>query len=240
MGMLELGSAFTAGVLSFLSPCILPLIPGYLSFISGVSMESLQEKSADSGVARTVFKSTLFFVAGFSLVFIALGASSTLVGGFLTARTVFFSRLAGIIVIIFGLHMVGLFRLRFLYRQQALRLPRLSGPLGAFLLGIGFAFGWTPCVGPILAGILLLASQEETIWKGVVLLAAYSAGLALPFLATAAGVQYFFRVVGPIKRYFRVIEIAAGCLLIIVGLAIFTGSMGMLMRFIPFANRLSF
>ena len=182
-------AAFIAGFLSFISPCVLPLIPGYISFVSGASLEDMR---AGGGAARRqVLLTSAAFVLGFSLVFIALGASATAIGRFIFDKLPILSKIAGTVIIIFGLHLMGVFRLALLdteKRTQTQRKP--AGPLGALLVGVAFAFGWTPCIGPILAGILLVAGSRETIGEGVLLLAVYSLGLGIPFLLTSQTKPY--------------------------------------------------
>ena len=167
-------AAFAAGFLSFISPCVLPLIPGYVSFVSGVSLEDMRGDAAVSSARRHVVITSLFFVLGFSLVFIALGATASVVGHFLLEKQPILAKIAGVLLIIFGLHTMGVFRIGFLEnekRMQANRKP--AGALGAILVGIAFAFGWSPCIGPILGGILALAASKDTVWEGVQLLAIY-------------------------------------------------------------------
>src|SRR5450759_2232378 len=183
-------AAFVAGLLSFLSPCVLPLVPGYVSLISGATVEDLQ--SSDRRMLRTVMLHSITFVLGFSVVFIALGAVATSVGQFANEYHSLLTKIAGVIIIVFGLHLTGLLKIKALYADKRLHdVKGGSSALGAFFVGFAFAFGWTPCIGPILAGILTLAAAEETVTKGMLLLAVYSAGLAVPFLLTSLGVDRF-------------------------------------------------
>jgi len=225
-------AAFVAGVLSFISPCVLPLIPGYLSFISGATLDEMQGRptqGAGVGVAappsarRRVVVTSLFFILGFSLVFVALGATASALGQFLMERLRLLGKIAGIVLIVFGLHTMGVLRIGWLYSERRVQVDRKpAGPLGAMLVGIAFAFGWTPCIGPILAGILAVAGAQETIGQGVQLLAAYSAGLGIPFLMTALAIDRFFVAFAKIRRHYRMIEFVSGGLLVAIGLLIFT------------------
>lgn len=235
---LGLWTAAFAGLVSFLSPCVLPLIPGYISFISGVSFEDLQQGVPDRKAARRVFWMSVAFVLGFSVVFIALGASATVVGGLLLKQLELFRQIAGVVIILFGIHLTGLFRIPFLLMEKKIHLKKrpLTG-LGAFLVGIAFAFGWTPCIGPILAGILALAATEATVARGVLLLAVYSLGLGIPFLLTSLFVQTFWKFFTRFRRYLRAVEIASGLLLIGVGVLIFTDRLTTLIQYLGFFNR---
>ncbi len=225
-------AAFIAGLLSFLSPCILPLVPGYMSFISGLSLEQLTDKDKrnDKSFYR-VLTGALFFILGFSLVFILLGASATLIGQLLQKYSVLFKRIGGILIIIFGLHMLGIINIQFLNFQKKYQRSKdlqFNLFLTPFLLGFAFAFGWTPCIGPILAAILVYASTQDTILKGVTLLSVYSLGLAIPFLVTAIAVNQFFRFSKNIKKYFRIIELVVGLLLVIICIMIFSDNLAIL------------
>jgi cytochrome c-type biogenesis protein len=227
MGNITFITAFGAGLLSFISPCVLPIVPGYLSFISGVSLEELQDKK--SAAVRRVFLNSLFFVLGFSVVFIALGASATFVSRFLTDYMPIISKVAGALIILLGLHFVGLFKIRWLNYEKRFHMgSKQLGIVGSFFVGFAFAFGWTPCIGPILAGILAIAATEETVTRGIILLAFYSAGLAVPFLITALAFNSFLTVSGKIKKHFRIVEIVGGVFLIVIGFLIFTNSLGYL------------
>jgi cytochrome c-type biogenesis protein len=226
-------AAFGAGLLSFISPCVLPLIPGYLSYISGLSLDQMRGTPPAGGVAvavaapaesrRQVVMASLAFILGFSIVFIALGASASYIGQFLTSRLTLLSRIAGTIIIIFGLHTMGVLRIEWLYQEKRVKTTeRPAGFIGAVLVGIAFAFGWTPCIGPILAGILAVAAAQETVGHGVRLLGAYSLGLAVPFFATALAINRFFAAFARIRRHYHAIELASGALLVVIGLLIFT------------------
>ena len=225
--------AFAAGLLSFLSPCVLPLVPAYLSYMSGVSIEELADAKGTEALRRTGLKS-LLFVLGFSLVFISMGALATSVGQFLAAKMSVLMNIAGIVVFIFGLHMAGIFRIRTLYKEARIhhRFKKV-GFLTAFLIGLMFALGWTPCVGPVLAMILGMAGTSNTLGQGIFLLAVYSAGLAVPFLITGFATGWALKGLSKFKRYFHTVEIASGVLLMVVGVLIFTGSLQMLNQWLP-------
>jgi cytochrome c-type biogenesis protein len=224
-------AAFVAGFLSFISPCVLPLIPGYISFVSGASLEDM--RAGQGAARRQVLLSSLAFVLGFSIVFIALGASATAIGRFIFDKLPILTKIAGVLIIIFGLHMMGVFRLGFLdseKRAQTQRKP--AGPIGALLVGFAFAFGWTPCIGPILAGILVVAGSKDTIGEGVLLLAVYSLGLGVPFLLTSLAIDRFFSVAAAIRRHYHAIELSSGGLLVAIGLLIFTGQLTVIVRYL--------
>lgn len=224
-------AAFVAGFLSFISPCVLPLIPGYISFVSGASLEDM--RAGQGAARRQVLIRSVAFVLGFSLVFVALGASATAIGRFVFDKLPVLTKIAGALIIIFGLHMMGVFRLAFLdseKRAQTQRKP--AGPVGALLVGIAFAFGWTPCIGPILAGILVVAGSKETIGEGVLLLAVYSLGLGVPFLLTSLAIDRFFSVAAAIRRHYHAIELSSGGLLVAIGLLIFTGQLTVIVRYL--------
>ncbi len=231
MEQVTLAAAFVAGLLSFISPCVLPLVPGYLSFVSGLSLDELRDRQAERSRRRQVVLASLAFVLGFSVVFVALGASASIIGQFLLARLNVLGKVAGLIVIVFGLHTMGVLRIGWLYaekRAQPARKP--AGLAGAFVVGVAFAFGWTPCIGPILAGILALAGAQETVRQGVQLLAVYSLGLGIPFLATALAVDRFFAAVARVRRFYHDIEISAGALLVTIGVLIFTNRLTLVAR----------
>jgi cytochrome c-type biogenesis protein len=228
-------AAFAAGFLSFVSPCVLPLIPGYISFISGASMEEMRGSGdvAPSTTRLQIFLTSLAFVIGFSIVFVALGASATAVGKFMFARLPLLSKIAGGVLIVFGLHTMGVFRLAFLETEKRVHAQRKpAGPLGAMLVGVAFAFGWTPCIGPILGGILAIAGSKNSVWEGVVLLAVYSLGLGIPFLITSLAINQFFAAVKRIRRYYHAIEVTSGALLVAIGVLIITGQMTIITRYL--------
>jgi cytochrome c-type biogenesis protein len=227
-------AAFGAGLLSFISPCVLPLIPGYLSYISGLSLDEMRGTPttrpatavavvSPAHARQRVLLASLGFILGFSLVFIALGASASALGNFILTQKTLFGRIAGAVVILFGLHTMGVLRIEWLYQEKRVQTSRKpGGPLGAILVGIAFAFGWTPCIGPILAGILAIAATRNGVGEGVRLLTAYSMGLAVPFFATALAINRFFGAMRHIRKHYHAIELVSGGLLVAIGLLIFT------------------
>lgn len=216
--MLGLGSlAFVAGSISITSPCCLPLLPGYVSYFSGVSSE-------EGAGTRRVMGTALLFVAGFALVFTLLGASASALGGFLLTRIALFVRISGVFVIVMGLAMLGVLRIPFLMREARFDLSKIKrGPAGAVPLGMAFAFGWTPCVGPVLGGILTSAAATRTVWKGSVLLLIYSLGMGIPFLLLAFGSARAGRSMQFLRRHGRAIERTGGVLLVTMGVLLITG-----------------
>jgi len=222
MGYNSIFIAFGAGLLSFVSPCVLPLIPAYISFASGISIDELKETNKDM---RGILISTILFILGFSLVFVSLGASATYLCNFILTNKVILRLILGIIVILFGLHLIGIFNIKFLQYEKRLHIKKKPvNILGAFFIGLAFALGWTPCIGPILGSILTLAATKETVSEGIILLTAYSLGLGLPFLLTGMAIGSFFTFFSQIKRYFKIISVISGILLIGIGLLIMSGS----------------
>jgi cytochrome c-type biogenesis protein len=229
-------AAFLAGILSFLSPCVLPLVPGYVSLISGASVEELQ--SSERRVLGTVMLHSITFVLGFSVVFIALGAVATGVGQVMNEYHSLLSKVAGIIVIIFGLHLTGILKIKALYADKRLHdVKGSSSAVGSFAVGFAFAFGWTPCIGPILATILVLAGAQGTVLKGIVLLAVYSLGLAVPFLLTSLGVDRFLVFYSRFRKHLHTVEVLSGILLIAIGVLIFLNNLRLLSGYLSFLNR---
>lgn len=226
--------AFLAGIVSFLSPCVLPLVPGYISLMSGMSLDELTKGGSSKDAMRKAGLGSIFFVMGFSAVFTMLGATASAVGQLLSAYMGILSKVAGIMIIAFGVHTTGLITIKLLYFEKRFKTRGIApGYLGAFLMGIAFAFGWTPCIGPILAGILAMAASQETVSQGVVLLFVYSMGLGIPFILTGFGVSAFMRFFAKYKRFLRAGEIFAGVLLIAIGILIFTDNLTWLIRFVP-------
>ncbi len=223
-------TSFAFGLLSFISPCVLPIVPGYLSFISGVSFDEMQNSGNRTRVRNRIVANSLFFILGFSVVFIALGASATVVGRFLHEQIGIISKIAGVVIIIFGLHMIGVLE------------GKQLGFFGAFLVGLAFAFGWTPCIGPILAAILALASQQDSVGKGMVLLTSYSLGLGVPFLLTGMSLTAFYSAFNRFKKHLHTVEVVGGIMLVAVGALIMTNYLtilsGYLSRWFPFLNDL--
>ncbi len=229
--------AFAAGIVSFLSPCVLPLVPGYISIVSGVSLEQLQADRSAS-MTKTVVANSVFFILGFSTTFIALGASATFLGQVIMGQMAILYRVAGIVIIVFGLHLIGIFKIPFLYQDKRFHnVTKPRGMFGAYVLGLAFAFGWTPCIGPILAGILTFASTRETVYQGIFLLAVYSAGLGLPFLLTSLGLNKFLSFYGRFKHHFHTVEIVSGLLVVTVGVLILTNNFTRLSGYLGFLNR---
>ncbi len=227
-------TALFAGFLSFVSPCVLPLIPAYLSFISGLSVEELKTTTNRAEVWRRVSFNSLAFILGFSVVFVALGASASAIGQFLQANKYMIEKVAGVVIVIFGIHFTGLFRIKWLDYEKKMNVQvRKVGLIGAFILGFAFAFGWTPCIGPILGAILAIAATQETIWKGIGLLFVYSMGLGIPFFLSGLFMNLFFSAFQRALKYMRVIEIVAGVFLIIVGVLVFTGKLAELTYYLP-------
>jgi len=229
-------AAFVAGVISFLSPCVLPLVPGYVSLISGTTVEELS--SRDQKLMRSVMLHSIMFILGFSIVFITLGAGATVVGQVVGRYRVLLTYIAGAVIIVFGLHLTGIFKIKALYADKRMHaIKGGSSPLGAFVVGFAFAFGWTPCIGPILATILTFAAAEETVAKGMGLLAIYSLGLAVPFLLTSLGVDRFLKFYGRFRRHLHAVEVASGVLLIVIGALVLTRHFTVLSGYLSFLNR---
>lgn len=216
-------TAFVFGIFSFISPCVLPIVPGYLSFISGLSFEELKTAETLSSARRRVVINSILFVAGFSFVFIAMGASASALGKFLLNQLPLLTKVAGVVIIIFGVHMTGIFKISFLnYEKRVHVSTRPISFLGSFIVGIAFATGWTPCIGPILASILTLAARQETLAQGVLLLSFYSAGLGIPFILAGVSITAFYKVFEKFKIHLPKIEFVSGILLIAFGILIFT------------------
>jgi cytochrome c-type biogenesis protein len=217
-------AALVAGLISFLSPCVLPLVPPYLVYLTGATIEHVANQETDASSKRAVMLSALLFVLGFSTVFVLLGASASLIGGLIRAWSAQLSIIAGIVIIVMGLHFLGLTRIGLLMREGRLSIPRPVGLWGAYVMGLAFAFGWTPCIGPILAAILSIAAAEATVAKGAGLLAVYSAGLGIPFLIAAFMVEQFSSVFARMKRHLANVERAMGVLMILTGIGFLTGA----------------
>jgi cytochrome c-type biogenesis protein len=229
-------AAFVAGVISFLSPCVLPLVPGYVSLISGVGVEEL--KTQEGQLLRRVMMNSSMFIIGFSIVFVTLGALSTSIGQLLAIYKSRLAVVAGIIIILFGLHLTGIFKIKALYADK--RLHNVKGgstAWGAFVIGFAFAFGWTPCVGPILAVILGFAAEQDSVMKGVVLLAVYSLGLAVPFLLTSLGIERFLMFYSRFRAHMHAVEVASGVLLIALGGLLVLGRFTLISNYLSFLNR---
>jgi cytochrome c-type biogenesis protein len=217
-------AALIAGLVSFLSPCVLPLVPPYLVYLTGATIEHVANAETVSSSKRAVMISALMFVLGFSTVFVALGASASLIGAMVRAWSAELSIVAGVVIIIMGLHFLGLTRISLLMREGRLSIPKPVGLWGAYVMGLAFAFGWTPCIGPILAAILSVAAAEATVAKGAGLLAVYSAGLGIPFLIAAFMVEQFSSLFARMKRHLVSVERAMGVLMVLTGIGFLTGS----------------
>lgn len=227
MEILTFSGVFLAGLISFLSPCVLPLVPPYLCYLAGTSLDQISDEEGVSQAAyfRIVF-SALLFVVGFTTVFIFLGASATTIGRFLLSYPEWLSRIAGVIIMIMGLHFLGVFRIPLLNRDARYHGDTGTGTyLGAYFMGIAFAFGWTPCIGPVLGAILFVAAGQETVGEGMGLLAIYSLGLGLPFLLAAAAVRPFLKFASGFRQYLGHVEKFMGGMLVLFGILFFTGSM---------------
>ncbi len=219
--------ALGAGILSFLSPCVLPLVPPYLCFLGGVTLEQLSEQEAPPpGVMRNVLLSALVFVLGFSTVFISLGATASVFGEFIADYFDVLSIIAGVVIIVLGVHFIGIIRIPILYREVRFHAEKQpAGLIGPYIIGLAFAFGWTPCVGPVLGALLMVAGSEATITYGASLLAVYSAGLGIPFLIAAAAMKPFLAFMGRFRHHLRTVERVIGVLLVLTGVLFLTGSM---------------
>jgi len=229
-------AAFLAGLVSFLSPCVLPLVPGYVSLISGVGVEEL--KTAESRLLQKMMLNSISFILGFSVVFVTLGAISTEVGQLLARYKSLLAQVAGVVIVLFGLHLTGIFRINALYADK--RLHNVKGgstAWGSFLIGFAFAFGWTPCVGPILAVILGFAAAQDSVTKGIALLALYSLGLAVPFLLTSFALERFLKFYGRFKTFMHSLEVASGALLIALGVLLVFGRFTIISNYLSFLNR---
>jgi cytochrome c-type biogenesis protein len=234
-------AAAGAGVLSFLSPCILPLVPPYLCFLAGASLERVAGEPS-LAVTPRVFGRALAFVLGFSVVFIALGAAASSIGRLVSDHLTILSQIAGIIIVILGLHMLGAFRVFLLMREARFDAGAPGGLAGAFVVGLAFAFGWSPCVGPVLASILLLAGTDDSARRGAILLAAYAAGIGVPFLLAALFTGPFVRWLAGFRRHLGIVQKAMGALLVTMGVLVFLGAMpviaGWLLEAVPALGRI--
>jgi cytochrome c-type biogenesis protein len=217
-------AAMIAGLISFLSPCVLPLVPPYLIYLTGATIERVAQDETEKSSKRAVVISALMFVLGFSTVFVALGASASFIGSLIRAWSAQLSIAAGVVIIVMGLHFLGLTRVGLLMREGRLPIPKPVGLWGAYVMGLAFAFGWTPCIGPILAAILSMAAAEATVARGAGLLAVYSAGLGIPFLAAAVMIEQFSSLFARLKRHLASVERVMGVLMVITGIGFLTGS----------------
>lgn len=229
-------TAFAAGLVSFLTPCVLPLVPGYISLISGVGLDELKQQTGR--VMRSVMLSSILFVLGFSAVFLALGAVASGLGQFVRQHIASLTKMAGVVIILLGLHQIGLLPIHALYADKRFHAaPPGAAGTKAFLIGAAFGFGWTPCVGPILAVILAFAAAESTMVKGTSLLAMYALGLAIPFLLTALSIERFLLFYEHFRRHLHTLEIVSGVVMIALGLLILTHHFVILINWM---NRIAF
>lgn len=217
-------AAAGGGIASFLSPCVLPLVPAYLCLVAGTSLEELSNEAERRSNTLKVFTMALIFVLGFSTVFILLGAGASYINRLLIQHLDILSKIAGVVIILFGIHMTGLIRIPMLYREARFNtIAKPQGWLGAYVIGLAFGFGWTPCIGPILGAILALAASDSSLSFGVGLLAVYALGLGVPFLLAALAINPFMRFMKNFRKYFRAMEVGTGAILMATGLLIFTG-----------------
>jgi cytochrome c-type biogenesis protein len=222
--------AFLAGLLSFVSPCVLPLIPSYVSFISGISFEQLTAENNPSEVKKLIIFNSLMFILGFTVVFVAMGTTITLLGQYFVAHQGIFRKVGAAFIIFFGLHIIGIVNIKVLQRDKRFQFSQNKplGLVGSFFVGLGFAAGWTPCIGPILASILFVAGTSETLGMGILLLVIYSLGLAIPFFLTSLGINTFLKYFDRFKKHMRVVSIVSGVFLIFVGILIYTNKFAIL------------
>lgn len=229
-------AAFFAGLISFLSPCVLPLVPGYVSLISGAGVEEL--KSPQAQLMRRVMVNSIGFILGFSVVFVTLGAISTEIGQVAARYKHTLSIVAGVVIIIFGLHLTGIFQIKWLLQDARLHSVKGSSTMiGAFVIGFAFAFGWTPCLGPILSGILVIAGEQDTVMKGILLLSVYALGLAVPFLLTSLLMERFLKFYSRFRSHMHALEVASGGLLIALGVLLVIGRFTLISSWLSFLNR---
>ena len=225
---ISLFMAFGAGLLSFFAPCVLPLIPAYITFITGLSLEELKSSKNEEIPTKNLKKilwPTILFILGFSLIFISLGATASYLGNIITSYGKVIKIFGGSIIILLGLHVAGVFNIKYLEYEKKLHLKNKPANIfGAFIVGIVFAIGWTPCVGPALAAILGIASSQQTLAQGIILLSAYSSGLAIPFFFTALAMNAFLNLFSRIKKYFKAISVVSGLLLIAIGIMVMTNN----------------
>lgn len=223
--------AFSAGVLSFASPCVLPLIPSYVTYITGLSLERLRA-GEEKGHRMEAFLHSVAFVLGFTIVFVSLGASASALGQAMARHQTLLRKIGGVLVIVFGLHFTGLINIRFLqiYKKAELK-EKPMGYFGSVVIGLVFGAGWTPCIGPILSSILLYASTSKTMTRGVMLLTAYSLGLGIPFIISAVAINRFLSFFQSIIKHMKALTLASGVLLVIIGVLIYTNSLTTLSAF---------
>ena len=225
MADVSLPAAFVAGIASFASPCVLPLVPPYLCYLAGTSLDQITHKAPTDAAARRTLGASLRVVAGFSTVFVALGAGASVVGGYLRLYSQELSIVAGVSILLMGLHFLGVFRFGWLMQTKRVHVDAPTSLAGAYVMGLAFAFGWTPCIGPVLAAILAVAASEQTLFHGAGLLAVYSAGLGVPFILAAAMARPALGLLSRAKAYLPMIEKAMGGLLVLTGIGFLSGWM---------------
>ncbi|HXE95807.1 MAG TPA: cytochrome c biogenesis CcdA family protein [Dongiaceae bacterium] len=227
--------AFIAGLLSFLSPCVLPLIPSYITYITGISFADLQAEHPSHVIRQKTILHSLCFICGFTAVFVLLGASATYIGSFLNENAIIIRKIGGILLVVLGIHVTGFIPLRFLLGEKRISIKhKPAGYAGSFLVGIAFAAGWTPCIGPILAAILAVAATEERIYQGILLLLLYSLGLGVPFFLSALAMHRFLIVFNRFKKHIRVFEIITGVFLMVIGVLIYSNLLSRLSGYMAF------
>ncbi|MCL5977773.1 MAG: cytochrome c biogenesis protein CcdA [Nitrospirae bacterium] len=224
--------AFGGGLLSFFSPCVLPVIPSYVSYITGISFEDLTGEQDKGRIRKVTLKNSLSFIAGFSLIFILLGASSSFLGSILSDYQDTVRKIGGVLIVVMGLYIAGILKIGFLMQDKRLHLQnKPAGLLGSFFVGTAFAAGWTPCIGPILGSILLYASTANSVTSGIELLTAYALGLGIPFLITSLAINTALSYFKKINRYMRVVSVVSGLFLVVVGILLFTGTFNVLSQY---------
>jgi cytochrome c-type biogenesis protein len=234
---ISLVAAFSAGLLSFVSPCVLPLVPSYISYVTGLSIEQLTDSTARSKLKKTIVVNALLFIGGFSAVFISFGASASFIGQALVTYQDVVRRVGGIVIVVFGLYLLGILNISFLKMEHRFQFrSRPAGYVGSFLIGVAFAAGWTPCVGPVLGTILLYASTTESMLNGVLLLTSYSLGLGVPLFLTALGVDRFLAYFKQARMYLWGVSTVSGVMLIVVGVMIYANSLTMITGFLERAG----
>lgn len=232
---ISLIGAFVAGLLSFLSPCVLPLVPSFLTYLTGLTFADLQEEHPSHLVRQRIILHSLLFITGFTLIFVLLGASATFVGGFLRENMALMRKVGAVMIFLFGLHITGLIPINLLLGEKRINIRhKPAGYFGSVLVGITFAAGWTPCIGPILASILMVAAAEKTVYRGITLLLVYSLGLGIPFFLSALATHRFLIIFNRFKKHIRLFEIITGILLLVVGALIFFDKLTMLQRYLSF------
>jgi cytochrome c-type biogenesis protein len=228
----SLGLAFVAGLVSFLSPCVLPIVPSYVGFVTGMTLDELQEGGL-AGARRQAAVHAALFVLGFSLIFLALGASATALGGVLRRSLPLVQQIGGVAIAAFGLYLLGVLKIPALMRERRVQLAsRPAGKAGSVVVGMAFGAGWTPCVGPVLASVLLYASFEETLLQGMILMGAYALGLGIPFFLSAVALNWFLAGSAWVRRWLLPLERAAGAMLVMIGVLLFTGRFAVISSFL--------